>query len=138
MRRNLVVIALLILIGVGYFAYHSNLGDNKAILKTEKKEKINTIKVTQRIIESKKIKTDLGESAVKPGTNALDLLASAAKIAKKGEGANSFITAINGREAKDAAREFWAFYVNGKQAEVGAGSYILKDGDVVEWKLENY
>lgn len=28
------------------------------------------------------------------------------------------------------------YYVNGKEATVGVSSYTLKDGDVIEWKLE--
>jgi len=28
------------------------------------------------------------------------------------------------------------YYVNGKQATVGVSAYTLKDGDVIEWKLE--
>ena len=28
------------------------------------------------------------------------------------------------------------YYVNGKQASVGVSSYVLNDGDVLEWKLE--
>ncbi len=28
------------------------------------------------------------------------------------------------------------YYINGKEASVGVSSYTLKDGDVIEWKLE--
>ena len=28
------------------------------------------------------------------------------------------------------------YYINGKQASVGVSSCILKDGDIIEWKLE--
>lgn len=28
------------------------------------------------------------------------------------------------------------YYVNGKQASVGVSFYMLKDGDIIEWKLE--
>ena len=28
------------------------------------------------------------------------------------------------------------YYINDKEASVGVSSYILKDGDVIEWKLE--
>ncbi len=96
------------------------------------------ITVSQTIIESLKKKKDLGKISVKSGTTALDLLKSTIEVSAKGDGENAFVTAINGREAKQSAKEFWAFYVNGKQAEVGAGSYVLKNGDVIEWKIETY
>ena len=28
------------------------------------------------------------------------------------------------------------YYINGKEAAVGVSSYKLKDGDIIEWKLE--
>ena len=28
------------------------------------------------------------------------------------------------------------YYINGKEASVGISTYILKDGDIIEWKLE--
>lgn len=69
---------------------------------------------------------------------ALDFTKETNKVVTKGEGANAYVVEINGRKADDTKKEFWAFYVNGKQAMVGAGSYKLKEGDKIEWKLENY
>jgi uncharacterized membrane protein len=45
------------------------------------------------------------------------------------------VTAIDGKKAEDG-KNFWAFYVNGVQAQVGAGSYQTKNGEQIEWKLE--
>ena len=69
---------------------------------------------------------------------ALDLVKEKAKAVTKGEGANAYVIEINGKTADDSKKEFWAFYVNDKMAEVGAGSYKLKDGDKIEWKIEKY
>jgi len=32
--------------------------------------------------------------------------------------------------------KYLLYYINGKEATVGVSSYILKDGDILEWKLE--
>ncbi len=48
------------------------------------------------------------------------------------------VSAINGRKADNSKREFWAFYVNGKLAEVGPKDYITKSTDKIEWKIETY
>lgn len=32
--------------------------------------------------------------------------------------------------------KYWSFYVNDQMAEVGAGSYIQKEGDTVTWKFQ--
>jgi hypothetical protein len=73
------------------------------------------------------------------GKTALDLLLQLDPAATAdGEGANAFVTAIGGRAADQSKKEFWAFYVNGEQAQVGAGSYTMKDGDEITWKLETF
>ena len=51
------------------------------------------------------------------------------------EGMGEYVTAINGLAADDSTN-FWAFYINGQQAEVGAGSYTAMAGDQLEWRLE--
>jgi len=68
---------------------------------------------------------------------ALDQLENTISNKIKGKGVNAFITEINGYST-EGKKEYWAFYVNGKQSAVGAGSYQLKDGDKIEWKIEKY
>ncbi|WP_162616381.1 DUF4430 domain-containing protein [Xylanimonas allomyrinae] len=73
------------------------------------------------------------------GKTALEwLLALDPQAFADGEGANAFVTTIGGRASDQSKNEFWAFYVNGEQAQVGAGSYVMKDGDEITWKLETY
>ncbi len=50
-------------------------------------------------------------------------------------GVGEYVTSINGIK-EDSGKNFWAFYVNGKQANLGASDYKLKSGDKVVWKLE--
>jgi hypothetical protein len=60
------------------------------------------------------------------------------KLETTGTGKNAFVTSINGRSADPAKREFWELIVNGLQAEVGAGSYIIKEGDQIEWHMNKF
>jgi hypothetical protein len=72
------------------------------------------------------------------GSTALDLLLEADPSAEvTGEGENAFVTAIDG-VAADPDGEFWALYLNGEMATVGAGSLETKDGDEITWKLETF
>lgn len=96
-----------------------------------------TISISQTIVLSP-TKTTSETVSVDEGKTALDALKSKMKIQTKGEGENAFVTTINDVEAKERKKQYWAFFVNGKPSEVGAGSYKLKDGDKIEWKLENY
>ena len=73
------------------------------------------------------------------GKTALELLVAADPTAVvQGEGENAFVTGIDGREAQDSAKEFWALYVNGEMAQVGAGSLVTETGDEITWKLETF
>ena len=44
------------------------------------------------------------------------------------------VQSINTLAADDA--HYWAFYVNGAQAAVGAGDYVAKSGDKIEFRFE--
>lgn len=75
---------------------------------------------------------------IENGKTALDLLRKTAVVKTQGSGRNTFVLEINNIKAENSQKEYWAFYVNSKIAAVGAGSYLLKMGDKIEWKIENY
>ena len=68
------------------------------------------------------------------GNSALDLLKSSYKVETQSFSFGEMVSTIDG--VASPATHFWAFYVNGKQAEVGSGEYITKDSDIIVWKLE--
>ncbi|MFH1522344.1 MAG: DUF4430 domain-containing protein [Patescibacteria group bacterium] len=51
-----------------------------------------------------------------------------------GGGMGVFIESINGFTNDFKANRFWQYWVNGEYAKIGASSYGLENGDVVEWK----
>jgi Domain of unknown function (DUF4430) len=72
------------------------------------------------------------------GRTALELLLEADPSAVvEGEGEMAFVTSIQDRAA-DPESEFWALYVDGEQAQVGAGSLETEDGQTLTWKLETF
>lgn len=54
------------------------------------------------------------------------------------QNASGMVVSINKRKADESKREFWSFYINGKQAMVGAGDYQTKSTDTILWKIETY
>jgi hypothetical protein len=69
------------------------------------------------------------------GKNALDLLKAKHSVETQTfQGAGEFVTSING--LKGNSSNFWAFYVNNEQANVGASQYTTKSADFIEWKYE--
>lgn len=71
----------------------------------------------------------------KTGKDALTLLQQQASVGFSQPG---MVNSINGRKAQDGKHEYWAFYVNGKMAQVGAADYQTKNGDQITWKIETY
>lgn len=129
-KKNILLVGFLIIFfGTAFIQYKNSLPEKKEIT-------IPTISVKQIItIDGKKNQSPI---RIKIGSTALRLLISTHKIVVKGEKENAFVTAIDGKVASVVDKEFWSFYVNGKQAQVGAGSYFVKNNDTIEWKIETY
>lgn len=73
---------------------------------------------------------------VTENTTALALLKTSHQVDTKNYGSlGDMVVSIDGVAAR--VDQFWAFYVNGKLANVGAGNYILKNNDKIEWKLNS-
>lgn len=53
---------------------------------------------------------------------------------KEYSGLGYFVDEING--IKSGSGKYWLYYVNGKEASVGASVYVLKEGDIISWKQE--
>ena len=129
MKKILLFVLFFLLIVSGYFYYQNKLSSTKKSVIQQKKLTVYSKLVGQESFTKQEI--DVNETA-------LDLTKEKAKVLTKGDGANAYVTEIDGRVAQDSKKEYWAFYVNGKLAQVGAGSYLLKEGDKIEWRIEKY
>lgn len=73
------------------------------------------------------------------GEKALDVLKRAVgdnNVVTQTSSYGEMITSIKGLAAQKTY--YWAFYVNGQQAFVGAGDYVVQSGDVLEFKYETW
>jgi hypothetical protein len=68
------------------------------------------------------------------GKNALDLLKASHRVDVKSYSFGDMVTGIDG--ISPDANHFWAMYVNGQMSQVGASQYVTKNGESIEWKLE--
>lgn len=129
-KRNILLVGFLVVFfGTAFFQY-------KNTASTQKEETKTMIGIKQSVIvEGTKKQVTL---RVQKGTTALQLLRSSHTVVMNGEKENAFVTAIDGRAALSEKNEFWSFYVNGKQAQVGAGGYFVKNNDTIEWKIETF
>jgi len=79
--------------------------------------------------------TDQFEYSGKDGVDTLTLLKEKTSVQQDTTG---MVISISGRQADNAQREFWSFYINGQTAQVGPSSYITKNNDIISWKIEKY
>jgi hypothetical protein len=69
------------------------------------------------------------------GKTALALLKEHAAVVTKQSSFGEYVDSID--EVKGGTdNKYWTFYVNGVQSQVGAGAYVSKNGDNIEWKFE--
>jgi len=68
------------------------------------------------------------------GKTALELLKQHAKVQTKISDLGEFVTSINGNDG--GGKKYWLYYVNGKEAEVGSGTYVTHNGEIIQWRLK--
>lgn len=76
-----------------------------------------------------------GEVVTRGGSNVLDSLKKGHEVGTKKFSFGEMVEAIDGVGGEEG--KFWIYYVNGEAAKVGADQYEVKDGDRIEWRLEN-
>lgn len=131
----LVIIAALMILGGGFLYLDQNrVSETKKTTVTEQKKAVATNVSIKADGQEKKyeVENSVGKTALEVTKNATS------DVKMTGEGENAFITAINGREASSTKKEFWKLVINGKDSEVGAGSYTVKEGDSVGWEIATY
>jgi hypothetical protein len=69
------------------------------------------------------------------GQNALVLLEKHASVQVKHYSFGDMVTSID--STSGTGPKYWTLYINGKEATVGAGSYVTKSTDTVTWKLQS-
>jgi predicted small lipoprotein YifL len=67
------------------------------------------------------------------GKTALEILKARARIRTSASQMGELVEEING--VNNGNGYYLIYYVNGAKANVGAGNYITKSGDKIEWKL---
>lgn len=68
------------------------------------------------------------------GADALTLLRTHADVQVKQYTFGDMVVAIDGSVGNGP--KYWTFYINGKEANVGAGAYKTKSSDMLMWRLQ--
>lgn len=126
----LLLIAIVAAFGVWYFNFRENEPSSD-----------NQQAATQQVGQESLVQISEDGTSVSyvgvEGQTALSLLKQYTNVdTEEFTGIGEYVVSINGVSA-DSTNNFWGFYVNGEQAQVGAGEYISTNGDEIEWRLEN-
>ena len=70
---------------------------------------------------------------VKDGETAMDVLLKSEKVEVKKYSFGMMVESIN--DVKGSGENFWLYFVNGKEASVGASDYKVKPNDEIKWVL---
>jgi hypothetical protein len=123
-KKILLVIGTLVILGLGFFQYF-------AVRDQSLKTKTNYNPETDYIYRQIDQFSYKGEK----GKDALTILKEKAKVEQAKSG---LVISINGRKADNSKHEYWAFFINGKSADVGPAAYQTKEGDLIGWKIQKY
>lgn len=116
-------VALLVIAGGGVGLWlHNDSSSNKSTTNTSQSTVAKPVQTTS--ISYK------GED----GQNALALLKKHAQVQTKTSSLGDYVTSVNGNDG--GGSKYWMFYVNGQESQVGAGTYVTKNSDQIQWKLQ--
>lgn len=116
---TLAVAGLVLISGAGISLWSNTVDDSPKKTESSVSTKTQTEKLTYQ-----------GED----GKSALQLLKKHAKVETKSSSLGEYVVSINGSDGD--GKKYWLYYVNDQEANVGAGAYITRNSDKIEWKLQ--
>lgn len=132
-KLKLAAVLAVLVVAVGGVLYVANRDDNEpASQPSTNQQTPQQPTATLTVSEDKKTVGYEGQT----DKTALEVLKSLADVKTKQNSYGEFVSSINGVEA-DGMRQFWAFYVDGKLANEGAGTYKTTNGQKIEWRVED-
>lgn len=130
-----IAVVAVVLIGGVYLVSSNNQSTQETSTQEEKVEKVEAsigIRYGEDQVDA------FGGVEIEEGKTALDLTKKVVEVETSGEGEMAFVTKIKNREADSSNNEFWELLINGESSQVGAGSYKVKDGDKIDWKISKF
>jgi hypothetical protein len=125
-KKVLTAFAVTIVVaGSGLFAWNNHTNDQNML-----KKQAQTQAAEKLAAEQKEHITYQGVT----GKTALELLKEQHTVTTKTYSFGEQVESIDGLEG--LGPKYWTFYLNGKMADVGAGSYQSQSSDTIDWKLE--
>lgn len=113
-------------------------------IKNQKNNEIKTIQSEDNIKVELYVFDKKYETKVKEGSTVFEMMNVLEKQNSEGNqfsfkytnnmSMGSFVTEIN--DIKGSPGKYWIYYVNDNLASIGVSKYVLKEGDIINWKNE--
>lgn len=128
-NKLLIALAILITFGLGLWLVLTQINTNPP-------SKSQSTPLQSETTETPKAgRIEISYSA-EPGISSLEQLKKEARdVVVLNSEYGKFVDSIEGHKGGTEGK-YWSFYVNSKMSEVGADSYIQKEGDTIEWKFQ--
>jgi hypothetical protein len=141
-KKTLSVILTSLVIISGVYLFQRNRVENNALeeLTYEQNQAINpeNISITQSIVFGQDNTKEFSMNVSKDTPVLFALLDTGSlEIEVKEYSFGSMVESIDGYQ-NGTDEKYWVYTVNEQKAEVGAGEYILSDGDSVVWEFKAY
>lgn len=131
------LLVTIVVLGSGYFVATNFPSQNETKVDSTQQD-VKTLKVSVVLNFGEEEKTNTYSLNLESGKTALEATKKVADVVTSGEGELAFVTSIRDREADSDKNEFWEFVINGEPAQIGAGSYVVKNGDKLEWRISTF
>ncbi len=132
MSRKVFISGLIILSLLGFIFYQSEFKSSK--------EEVTIQKISPSVgvplPYSSPGQNQLVEYSCQTGLTPFKILSERYKIEYEKQDLGPLVISIN--EQKPNGNEYWAFYIDGKMAPVGADNYQCQRDEKIEWKLEKF
>lgn len=139
LKRILLVIGVIALIGLGVSIVQDRNATNSNTNTTDLQNEQSGFVIATEIDTGAESKSY--EARVQNGTKALALLKEIAQtnnftLEIKSYDFGDLVEGINGIKGDTATGFYWSFYVNDEMATIGAGDYVVQEGDRIAWKYQ--
>jgi len=136
-RLFLILIFVAVVGGVYFFTPSKTIGPKEPTSTPQNAtEQSNTIPATISVLDKTyPVQIDEG-SSVYDAMQSLMKQGLVSFTAKEYSGMGYLIEEFNGTKNDNASGTYWVYYINGKSADEGISSYIIKPNDTISWKYE--
>lgn len=139
MQKKLLLFFIAVVILFSGILYFQNTDSNSStdLSTTTLENSSETFEITQVINFGNDVPPESSTVQAQQGKTALELLQSSKNVEVKEFDFGTLVESIDGYK-NGTENKYWSYYVNGKEANVGASEYQVQANDEIRWEFKAY